>query len=203
MATKPPLPPPAAAAALPHTALPPSPQPRGCPPRPFPRIPVAATPLCAAHTPSQTATFPPSFRHDDFSLAGTMQPPSSPPWLSKTPPMCLWCNRVCGRRQGSCRCLLPQQIAIDEGDCIDGGFVDALSSVEWLFFSGQTALSPKEYKQQSTFELGPREWREWCLFRGFNERTWEVSFFILVSVLMAMDQPMPHSRLPFSDKLVK
>jgi hypothetical protein len=79
---------------------------------------------------------------------------------------------VSGRRWGDVRCCeIPPQITIDEGDCIDGGFVDALSSVEWLFFSGQTALSPKEYKQQSTFELGPREWREWSLFRGFNERT--------------------------------
>ena len=38
----------------------------------------------------------------------------------------------------------------------------------------------KRNMQQSTFELGPREWREWSLFRGFNERTWEVSFFILL-----------------------
>ena len=52
---------------------------------------------------------------------------------------------VSGRRWGDVRCCeIPPQIAIDEGDCIDGGFVDALSSVEWLFFSGQTALSPKE-----------------------------------------------------------
>ena len=77
--------------------------------------------------------------------------------------------------------LVVVKYRIDKGDCIDGGFVNALSSVEWLFFSGQeTALSPKEYKQQSTFELGPREWREWSLFRGFNEQTWEVSFFILL-----------------------
>ena len=67
MATKPPLRPPAAAAALPHTALPPSPQPRGCPPRPFPRIPVAVSPLCAAHTPSPTTTCELTLRHDDFS----------------------------------------------------------------------------------------------------------------------------------------
>jgi hypothetical protein len=55
-------------------------------------------------------------------------------------------DHVSGRRWGDVRCCeIPPQIAIDEGDCIDGGFVVALSSTEWLFLSGQTALSPKEY----------------------------------------------------------
>ncbi len=101
MATKPPLPAPAAAAALPHTALPPSPQLRGCPPRPFPRIPVAVSPLCAAHTPSITTTFSPSFRHDDFSLVRTVLTSSSAPRFSKTMPIFQRCNCYAGSGIGA------------------------------------------------------------------------------------------------------
>ena len=90
MATKPPLPPSAAAAALPHTALPPSPQPRGCPPWPFPRIPVAATPLCAAHTPSPTTTCVLTLRHDDFSPSWAILKSSSASQPTQTPTMYQW-----------------------------------------------------------------------------------------------------------------
>ena len=90
MATKPPLSPPAAAAALPHTALPPSPQPRGCPPRPFPRIPVAVSPLCAAHTPSPTTTCELTLRHDNFSPLWAILKSSFASQPTLTPTMYHW-----------------------------------------------------------------------------------------------------------------
>ncbi len=131
MATKPPLPPPAAAAALPHTALPPSPQPRGCPPRPFPRIPVAVSPLCAAHTPSPTTTCVLTLRHDDFSPSWAILKSSLASQPTQTPTMYQWSIGYAGGGSGSCvdgqDCLyLPSTDAISVYGCI----VDPLSGIQ-------------------------------------------------------------------------